>query len=58
LMTFDAFLRATRWADPGRTYEQGVRYEMEEMDGGGGGGGLPVPVGSVVGAGSAAAASD
>jgi uncharacterized protein YbjT (DUF2867 family) len=47
LLTFDEFLRRTGWADPGRTYEQGVRYDEDGVGGiaaGGGGGLSPVPV--------------
>jgi hypothetical protein len=43
LLTFAEFLRGTGWADPGRTYEQGVRY-VGAGAGGGGGGSSPVPV--------------
>jgi hypothetical protein len=51
LLTFDEFLRATGWADPARTYEQGVRYDGGPGGGGGGGGGR----GLAAGAGEAAA---
>lgn len=39
LLSFDDFLRMTGWADPARTYEQGVRYGDGDGVGGGGAGG-------------------
>jgi len=57
LLTFEHFLRATGWADPSRSYEDGVRYDDVDVPGSAGGG-SPVPVGTNAAAGSAAAAAE